>query len=65
MAFYKYGALVKNRKRVALHYLTGTFIFDIIPLIEILITTFSYKMANIYTFHLIFLLKMYPVYQID
>jgi len=65
VAFYNHGALVKNRHRVAYNYLKGTFFFDIVPLLQVLITTFSYYMANIYVFHLIFLLKMYPVYEID
>lgn len=62
VAFYRHGALVKNRHRVAQYYLKGMFLFDFIPVLQLIITSFSYYLANIYTFHMLFLLKMYPVY---
>lgn len=45
VAFYNHGALVKNRRRVAMNYLTGMFFFDMVPLLIIMITTFSYTVS--------------------
>lgn len=65
VAYYNHGALVKNRLRVAEYYLWGMFFFDFIPVTVMILTSFSYYLANLYVFHLLFLLKMYPVYEMD
>lgn len=41
------------------------FIYDLIPTIVLISTTFSYELATVYMFYLLFLLKLYPVYEID
>lgn len=65
VAYYHHGALVKNRHRVAVNYLSGTFFFDIVPITILLMTTISYSISQMYVIYLIILLKMYPVYEID